>query len=136
DMIRLSQNQFDTIYGRLGVVFDYTLGESFYNPQLAAIVAELCRLGIAVESRGAKVVLSDGKLPLKDDPFLINKDGEWVPNPFIIQKHDGAFNYATTDLATLAHRVTAWHADEIIYITDGRQQLHFRQLFATFRRWQ
>jgi arginyl-tRNA synthetase len=88
-----------------------------------------------VESRGAKVILSDGSVPPKDDPFLINKDGEWVANPFIVQKTDGAFNYASTDLATLAHRIGAWQADEIIYVTDGRQQLHFRQLFATFRRW-
>ena len=80
-------------------------------------------------------ILSDGSVPPKDDPFLIHKEGEWIPNPFIIQKSDGGFNYATTDLATLAYRIETWHADEIIYVTDGRQQLHFRQLFAAFRRW-
>ncbi|HEY5910431.1 MAG TPA: arginine--tRNA ligase, partial [Verrucomicrobiae bacterium] len=67
---------------------------------------------------------------------LIHKDGQWAPNHFLVQKQDGAFNYATTDLATLAFRVSTWHADAIVYVTDGRQQLHFRQLFATFRRWQ
>ncbi len=135
EMIRLSQGQFDSIYGRLGVKFDYTLGESFYNPQLPGVVDELMKRGIARESRGAKAVFSDGSLPPKEDPFLIHREGEWVPNPFIIQKQDGAFNYATTDLATLAHRVFNWHAEEIAYVTDSRQQLHFRQLFATFRRW-
>jgi arginyl-tRNA synthetase len=135
DIIRLSQAQFDSIYGRLGVKFDHTLGESFYNPRLKAIVDELMQRGIATESRGAKAILSDGSLPPKEDPFLVHKEGEWVPNPFIVQKTDGAFNYATTDLATLAWRLETWRADEVIYVTDGRQQLHFRQLFAGFRRW-
>jgi arginyl-tRNA synthetase len=135
EMIAHSQAQFETIYGRLGVKFDHTLGESFYQPRLHALVDELMQRGIAVESRGAKAILSDGSAPPKEDPFLIHREGEWAANPFIIQKQDGGFNYATTDLATLAHRMEAWHADEVIYVTDGRQQLHFRQLFATFRRW-
>jgi arginyl-tRNA synthetase len=135
EMIRLSQGQFETIYGRLGVKFDYTQGESFYNSRLLETVNNLMRRGVATESRGAKVILSDGSCPPKEDPFLIHKEGEWVANPFIIQKQDGGFNYASTDLATLAFRLETWHADEVVYVTDGRQQLHFRQLFAAFRRW-
>jgi len=135
DMIRLSQAQFQTIYGRLGVKFDHTLGESFYHPRLKAVVEELMRRNMAAESRGARAILSDGSVPPKEDPFLIHKEGEWIPNPFIIQKSDGGFNYATTDLATLAYRNETWHTDEVIYVTDGRQQQHFRQLFAAFRRW-
>jgi arginyl-tRNA synthetase len=135
EMIRLSQAQFDAIYGRLGVKFDHTLGESFYNPQLKAVVQELRDKGIARESDGAVCVFSDGSFPPKEDPFLKIEDGESRPNPFLIQKSDGAANYGTTDLATLAHRLSTWRSDEIIYVTDGRQQLHFRQLFATFRRW-
>jgi arginyl-tRNA synthetase len=135
DMIRLSQSQFQTIYGRLGVNFDHTLGESFYHPRLQAVVDDLMRRGLAAESRGARAILSDGSVPPKDDPFLIHKEGEWIPNPFIIQKSDGGFNYASTDLATLKYRVETWQANEIIYVTDGRQQLHFRQLFAAFKRW-
>ena len=135
DMIRLSQVQFETIYGRLGVNFDHTLGESFYHPRLKAVVDELLDRGLAAESRGARAILSNGSVPPKDDPFLIHKEGEWIANPFIIQKSDGGFNYASTDLATLAYRMETWQADEIIYVTDGRQQLHFRQLFTAFKRW-
>jgi len=134
-MIRLSQNQFETTYHRLGVKFDHAYGESFYNALLKGLVEELVEKGIAAESRGAKAIFTDGSLPPKDDPLLIHKEGEWVANPFIIQKTDGGFNYATTDLATLAYRIETWRADEIIYVTDGRQQLHFRQLFHCFRRW-
>ena len=135
ELIKISRRQFDTIYQRLGVKFDHTLGESFYHPRLQTVVDDLMCRGLATESRGARAIFSDGSGPPKDDPFLIHKEGEWVPNPFIIQKSDGGFNYASTDLATLRHRIETWHADEIIYVTDGRQQLHFRQLFAAFRRW-
>ncbi len=135
-MIELSQHQFDTIYGRLGVVFDHALGESFYNSRLKGVVDELVAKGIARESEGAKAIFSDGTLPPKEDPFLIHRDGEWLPNPALIQKTDGAANYATTDLATLAYRWETWQPSEIAYVTDGRQQLHFRQIFAAWSRWQ
>src|SRR5438034_9114150 len=121
-MIALSQVQFDAIYARLGVKFDHTLGESFYNPRLKAVVQELRDAGIARESEGAIVVFFDDIPELKAHPALILKT-------------DGAANYTTTDLATLAYRLETWRPDEIIYVTDGRQQLHFRQLFAAFRRW-
>jgi arginyl-tRNA synthetase len=121
-MIALSQVQFDTVYGRLDIKFDHTLGESFYNARLQPIVDELRQEGIARESEGAIIV------PFEDNPQL-------KKNPAIVQKSDGAFNYATTDLATLAHRLETWNPDEIIYVTDGRQQLHFQQLFAAFSRW-
>ena len=122
EMIALSQVQFDTVYGRLDIKFDHTLGESSYNARLQPIVDELRQKGIARESEGAIIVTFD------DNPQLKG-------NPAIIQKSDGAFNYATTDLATLAHRLENWHPNEIIYVTDGRQQLHFQQVFAAFRRW-
>ena len=122
EMIALSQHQFDTIYGRLGVKFDFTLGESFFNSRLKPVVADLSAKGIARESEGAIVVFFD------DIPSLKG-------HPTIIQKSDGAANYATTDLATLAYRLEAWQPHEIVYVTDGRQQLHFQQIFAAFRRW-
>jgi len=123
EMIALSQVQFDAIYGRLGVKFDQTLGESFYNPRLKDLVADLVAKGIARESDGAQVIFFDDIPALKGTPALV-------------QKSDGGFNYTTTDLATLAYRLETWQPDEIIYVTDGRQQLHFQQLFAAFRKWQ
>src|SRR6185312_1883677 len=124
ELITISQNQFDTIYGRLGVKFDHVYGESFYNPRLKGIVQELLDKNIARESEGAICVFSDGGLPPKQDPLLKQEDGEWKPNPCLIQKSDGAANYATTDLATLKFRLEEWSPNEIAYVTDGRQQLH------------
>ncbi len=135
EMIRLSQVQFDNVYARLGVRFDVALGESFYNPWLKDIVSELRTAGVATESNGAVCVFSDRTGAEKDDPFLIQRDGEWSDIPAIIQKEDGGANYTTTDLATLQYRLKTWSPDEIVVITDGRQQHHFRQLFAIFRRW-
>jgi arginyl-tRNA synthetase len=123
EMIALSQKQFDTIYDRLGVKFDHTLGESFYNPRLKPLVDELVTKGIARESEGATAIFFDDLPQLKEQPALIRKS-------------DGGFNYATTDLATLAYRLETWRPDEIIYVTDGRQRLHFQQVFAAFRKWQ
>ena len=122
-MIALSRSQFDSIYRRLGVKFDHTLGESYYNPQLRSVVEALQAAGLARESEGALAVFFDDLPELK-------------AHPAIILKRDGAANYTTTDLATLAYRLETWHPDQIVYVTDGRQQLHFRQLFTIFRRWQ
>jgi arginyl-tRNA synthetase len=135
EMNRLSQVQFDSVYGRLGVRFDVILGESFYNPWLRDVIQELRDRGIATESEGALCVFSDGSAKPEDDPFLIKDKDGWRPNPAMVQKSDGTANYTTTDLATAEYRIKTWAPDEIIIITDGRQQLHFRQLFAIFRRW-
>ncbi len=135
EMIRLSQGQFDTIYGRLGIRFDFTLGESFYNERLKPVVEELLALRIARESDGAVCVFSDGSLAPEQDPFLIKDKEGWRDNPALVLKSDGAANYTTTDLATLQYRMETWAPDEIMYVTDGRQQLHFRQFFAVFGRW-
>jgi len=135
EMIRLSEAQFNTVYDRLGVKFDVMLGESFYNPQLKGVVEDLKRQGIAKESEGAWCVFSDGAVKPEDDPFLIKDKDGWRDNPAMVQKSDGAANYTTTDLATLEYRLKTWSPDEIIYVTDDRQQLHFRQLFAIFHRW-
>ena len=136
EMIRLSQKQFDTIYGRLGAKFDHALGESFYNPQLGGVVADLLSRGIARESEGAVGVFSDGSMPPKEDPFLVNRDGEWVADPALVRKSDGGFNYMTTDLATVDYRIKTWSPHEIVYVVDDRQSGHFKKLFLTFGRWQ
>ncbi|MCH2382052.1 MAG: arginine--tRNA ligase [Pedosphaera sp.] len=122
EMIDLSRHQFDGIYGRLGVEFDETLGESFYNDRLKGVVDDLVAQGIAEESDGAQVVFFNNHKSLKK-------------HPAIVQKSDGAANYTTTDLATLEHRQNSWQPSEVIYVTDGRQQLHFQQLFELYSRW-
>ncbi len=108
----------EEVYRRLGVTFDHALGESFYQSRLAGVVEDLTKRGLARESDGAKCVF------LKDHKA-----------PFIIQKKDGAFLYATTDLATVQYRLEEWQPDTIVYVVDHRQSLHFEQLFATLRLW-
>ena len=134
-MIEISKRQFDEIYSRLGVKFDFTYGESHYNQWLNEVVEKLREKNIAVKSQGALCVFSDGSTKPEDDPFQIKDKDGWRPMPALVQKADGAANYTTTDLATLEYRLREWNPDEIVYVTDGRQQLHFRQLFAIFRRW-
>jgi arginyl-tRNA synthetase len=116
--VDLSIGEFSKIYDLLGVRFDYQLGESFYNPQLPRVVAELQALGVADVSDGAVVVWD----------HALNED------PFIIQKSDGGYGYATTDVATVEYRMSQWRADAIWYVVGTPQQLHFRQLFSVARR--
>jgi len=108
--------ELDRIYQRLGVRFDYTLGESFYQDRLAGLVEDLLARGLACISDGAACIFLEG--------FDI---------PMIIRKQDGAFLYATTDLATLQYRMETWKPDAILYVVDHRQSLHFQQLFAAAR---
>jgi arginyl-tRNA synthetase len=135
ELISISRNQFEEIYGRLGVKFDHALGESFYNPWLGEVVNDLLQRGIARESEGAIGVFSDGTLPPKQDPFLVNRDGEWAPDPALVRKSDGGFNYTTTDLSTVDYRLKNWSPDEIVYVVDDRQAPHFRKLFLIVGRW-
>jgi len=118
----ISQGAFDDLYRRLDVSFDLTLGESFYRDQVAGVCEQLESLHIAGESERALVVFHP-------------EHPRFNEQPFIIRKSDGASNYATTDLATVAYRCDELNADEIIYVTDGRQQDHFEQLFLTVRKW-
>jgi arginyl-tRNA synthetase len=109
------------IYDKLGVIFkeDEIRGESFYKDMLPDVVEELLKLKIAEKSQKAICVFPPG---------FKNKEGKSLP--FIVQKSDGAYLYATTDLAALRYRVDVLKADEIIYVTDARQKLHFEMLFA------
>ena len=122
-IIDLSLQEFGTMYQRLGVAFDHTLGESFYNPTLKDVVEDLKRRNIARESEGAICIF------FEDDPELKKT------SPLLIQKADGGYLYGSTDMATLKYRIDQWHPDEIIYVTDARQQLHFKQVFAAARKW-
>jgi len=114
-----SSEHFQEIYRRLGVTFDLEKGESSYQSQLSTVVDELLKKGIAEVSQGAVVV----------------KNTKISEEPFLIRKSDGAFLYGTTDLAALQSRIADLHADRVIYVTDGRQQLHFQWLFDTAIRW-
>jgi len=113
------RGEIDRIYARLHVTFDHTLGESFFQPLLAGTVRDLEARGLARESRGAVGV------------FLRGDDGP----PLLIRKADGAFLYATTDLATIRWRLEHWKPDRILYVVDHRQSEHFEQVFEAARRW-
>lgn len=112
--IAISRGEFERVYARLGVGFDLWRGESFYNDILPETVRLLEERGLAVESEGARVV----KLEEEGMPVCI------------VRKSDGGYNYATTDIATVRSRVAEFAPDRIVYVTDERQQLHFRQFFA------
>ncbi|MBF2000751.1 MAG: arginine--tRNA ligase [Synechococcales cyanobacterium M58_A2018_015] len=98
-------------------------GESFYNPLLPGVVEDLEKAGLLVEDQGAKCVFLEG---------YTNKDGE--PLPLIVQKSDGGYNYATTDLAAVRYRIQQDHAERIIYVTDAGQANHFAQVWQVARR--
>jgi len=114
-----SADHFREIYRHLGVSFDLEKGESTYHNELPGIVEELLKSKVAEVSQGAVVI---------SNPTISEE-------PFLIRKSDGAFLYGTTDLAALRSRIRDLHANRIIYVTDGRQQLHFRWLFDTAQRW-
>ncbi|NOU36704.1 MAG: arginine--tRNA ligase [Kiritimatiellaceae bacterium] len=111
--IELTLSEFNRIYKRLDVSFDLYRGESFYNDQLAGTVELLKAKGLASESNGALVC-------------DLEADGL---NVAIVRKSDGGYNYASTDIATVISRTEEFKPAEIIYVTDERQQLHFKQFF-------
>lgn len=110
------------VYDRLGVDFDLWHGESTINDRLAPLIARLVADGIAVESRGALIIEV-----MQDD------DTKEVP-PLILAKSDGATLYTTWDLATIDYRIEELRAEEIIYVVDVRQSLHFEQVFRAARK--
>ena len=132
--IELSKKGLNEIYDRLDVTFDYWLGESFYNDQLAPVVDEMVANGMARESEGAICVFSAGELPPKKDPFLKTTKEGVEDYPFMIRKSDGGFNYATSDIATIDYRLKEWQAEVIWYVVDFRQEEHFARLFEVAKR--
>ena len=111
--IEISIAEFDRMYAKLGVKFDTYRGESYYNDLMPGVVEQLKKVGLAEPSEGALIVKFDAeKLPVA-----------------IVQKSDGGFNYTTSDIACVESRVKDYDPERIIYVTDDRQQLHFRQFF-------
>lgn len=111
----ISLREFRRVYKLLDVTFDYALGESFYLPKLKDVVEEVRDKGVAQQSNGALIIAyPEEKLP-----------------PALLLKSDGATNYFTRDLATIAYRVEKWDPDLIVYETGVEQSLNFQQLFWT-----
>lgn len=104
-----SRKEFQQLYDRMDIRLE-EVGESFYNPLLKPLIAELQKTGHIVESDGAQVI----KVGKKNSP------------PMIVQKSDGGFGYASTDLAALRHRLHTVKADRVVIVTDVSQELHFK----------
>jgi len=121
ECVALSMQDFEHVYKLLDIHYDLQCGESFYHDRLPGAVERLLKAGIAETSEGAVVVF------FRDNPELADK-------PLIIQKRDGGFNYATTDVATLDYRVNDLKADAIWYVVGAPQTLHFKQIFEIARR--
>jgi arginyl-tRNA synthetase len=108
--------EIEMVYQRLNIHFDYQLGESFYHPILGGLVDRLIESKQAVESDGAICIFLEG-----------------YDSPMLIRKRDGAYLYATTDLATIEYRMGHFSPDVILYVVDHRQSEHFGKLFAAAR---
>lgn len=120
--IQVSLAEFNRVYARLGVAFDEVLGESAYNDALPGLVQGLLDSGVAVESDGAVVIKFDEAAGKGLNDTVL-----------VIRKADGAFLYGTTDLATIQYRMNRWAPERCVYVTDTRQQLHFKQVFTVAR---
>jgi len=118
NICQISRDAYQVIYDLLDVHL-VERGESFYNPLLAPVIATLAQTGLITLSEGAKCIFLEG---------FTNREGEMLP--LILQKSDGGYNYATTDLAALQHRIQVEQGDWLIYVTDAGQSLHFQMLFA------
>lgn len=121
-----SRREFQKIYDQLGIRLTER-GESFYNPHLQAVVDDLRAAGLLVVDAGAGCVFLEG---------VSGKDGQ--PLPLIVQKSDGGFNYATTDLAAIRYRFAPGPggdgASRVIYVTDAGQASHFAGVFQVAQR--
>lgn len=121
----VSLHHCEAVYEKLGVGLkrEDVRGESAYNPDLAIVVKDLQAKGLAVESDGAQVVFLEE---------FKSKEGQ--AQAYIVQKQDGGYLYATTDLAAVRYRVAALKADRVLYVVDARQSLHFQQMFCLSRK--
>jgi arginyl-tRNA synthetase len=123
-LVSQSLSYFDDILARLGTKLTRqdVVGESYYNPLLPAVVDDLAKIGLLVESEGARCVFPPG---------YTNREGD--PLPLIVQKSDGGYTYATTDLAAVRDRVGRLGAELLVYVVGSPQSEHFEMVFATAR---
>ncbi len=108
----LAENE--KLYNRMDISFDTYFGESYYNDMMPGVINELDAKGLLTVDEGAKLVFFDESENL---------------HPCIIQKKDGAFLYSTSDLATIQFKRKEYNINRMVYVTDERQQDHFRQVF-------
>lgn len=123
-LVGASKQYFGAVYQLLGVTLreQDIAGESLYNPWLAEVVEQLTNKGLAVESDGATCVFPPGFSGRDDQPL-----------PLIIQKQDGGYGYATTDLAALRYRTQKLGAQRIFYVVGAPQAQHLAMVFASAR---
>lgn len=114
EFIEVSLNEYNKVYKRLDIEFDTYFGESHYHDMMPGVIEELKEKKIAVESEKAQVVFFPEETKL---------------NPCLVQKKDGAFLYATSDIATVKFRKENYDVNKLVYVTDERQQDHFKQFF-------
>ena len=114
EFIDISIKEYNKVYERLDVHFDLYNGESFYNSLMPQVLNDLKEKDLAIEDQEALVVFFDEETKL---------------NPCIVQKKDGSFLYSTSDLATLKYKGEVLNIRKAVYVTDERQQDHFRQVF-------
>ena len=114
----ISIKEFERVYDKLGVKFDYYTGESFYNDKMAPVVEELKEKGLLTESNGAMIVdLEDAKMP-----------------PCLIIRTDGGTLYATRDITAALYRKKTYDFDKALYVTAIDQNLHFAQWFKVIEK--
>jgi arginyl-tRNA synthetase len=112
-------NYLQQSYDRLGIKFESTDGEAFYEPRLKPLLAELKEKGVAVESEGALVI------PMEDGPPKPDKPSK---PPFILLKSDEATIYGTRDLAAAIYRKKTYDFDKNLYVVDVRQSQYLQSL--------
>jgi arginyl-tRNA synthetase len=125
EIVAESETAFQQVYDRLGVLLtrEDVAGESVYNPQLSGVVDDLRDKGVLEESEGALCVFFDDIRSPEDKPV-----------PLLVQKRDGGFGYAATDLAAIRYRTQTLKATRLLYVVDARQSQHFGMIFRTAQR--
>lgn len=125
DIVGESERFFSQVYARLGLLLtpEDAAAESFYNPMLDDVAGEVSASGLATESDGALVILSEETKGQDDQPAIL-----------MVRKSDGGYGYDTTDLATLRYRIKELDADRILYVVGAPQSLHFKLIFEAGRR--
>ncbi len=112
-MVAVSLQELETILRRLRISVDHHMGESFYLSRAEEVIEDGLKRGLFVEGEGGALIFDRGA----------------EQTPAMVRKSDGATLYLTRDLATLKYRVETWHPEQVWYVVDHAQSLHFEQVF-------